>query len=65
MPRPSHPSWLDHSDYTWRRVQVMKFLIGILLLFKISVNKPSDLVHFCLLLCICSSCPIDNNPLFY
>jgi hypothetical protein len=20
MPRPSHPSWLDHSNYTWRRV---------------------------------------------
>jgi hypothetical protein len=27
MPRPSHPSWLDYSNYTWRRVQVMKFLI--------------------------------------
>jgi hypothetical protein len=26
MPRPSHPSWLDYSNYTWRRVQVMKFL---------------------------------------
>jgi hypothetical protein len=23
MPRPSHPSLLDHSNYTWRRVQVM------------------------------------------
>jgi hypothetical protein len=23
----SHPSWLDHSNYTWRRVQVMKLLI--------------------------------------
>jgi hypothetical protein len=22
-----HPSWLDHSNYTWRRVQVMKLLI--------------------------------------
>jgi hypothetical protein len=27
MPRPSHPSWLDNSNYTWRRVQVMKLLI--------------------------------------
>jgi hypothetical protein len=27
MPRPSHPSWLDYSNYTWRRVQVMKLLI--------------------------------------
>jgi hypothetical protein len=26
MPRPSHPSSLDYSNYTWRRVQVMKFL---------------------------------------
>jgi hypothetical protein len=24
MPRPSHPPWLDHSNYTWRRIQVMK-----------------------------------------
>jgi hypothetical protein len=23
----SHPPWLDHSNYTWRRVQVMKLLI--------------------------------------
>jgi hypothetical protein len=22
MPRPSHPSWLHHSNYTWRRVQI-------------------------------------------
>jgi hypothetical protein len=21
---PSYPPWLDHSNYTWRRVQVMK-----------------------------------------
>jgi hypothetical protein len=27
MPCTSHPSWLDHSNYTWRRVQVMKLLI--------------------------------------
>jgi hypothetical protein len=27
MPRPSYPSLLDYSNYTWRRVQVMKFLI--------------------------------------
>jgi hypothetical protein len=26
MPHPSHPSSLDHSNYTWRRVQVMKLL---------------------------------------
>jgi hypothetical protein len=23
----SHPPWLDHSNYTWRRVEVMKLLI--------------------------------------
>jgi hypothetical protein len=27
MPCPSNPPWLDHSNYTWRRVQVMKLLI--------------------------------------
>jgi hypothetical protein len=27
MPCPSHSRWLDNSDYTWRRVQVMKLLI--------------------------------------
>jgi hypothetical protein len=26
MPRSSHPSGLEYSNYTWRRVQVMKFL---------------------------------------
>jgi hypothetical protein len=24
---PSHPSWLHHSTYTWRRAQIMKLLI--------------------------------------
>jgi hypothetical protein len=24
---PSHPPWLNHSNYTWRKVQVMKLLI--------------------------------------
>jgi hypothetical protein len=24
---PSHPPWLDHSNYVWRRVQIMKLLI--------------------------------------
>jgi hypothetical protein len=27
MHRSSHPSWFDYSNYTWRRVQVMKLLI--------------------------------------
>jgi hypothetical protein len=27
MPCPLHPPWLDDSNYTWRRVQVMKLLI--------------------------------------
>jgi hypothetical protein len=27
MPRPFHPSWLDYSNRTWGRVQVMKLLI--------------------------------------
>jgi hypothetical protein len=27
MSCPSHPHWLDHSNYIWRRVQVIKLLI--------------------------------------
>jgi hypothetical protein len=27
MPCPSLLLWLDHSNYTWRRVKVMKLLI--------------------------------------
>jgi hypothetical protein len=27
MPCTSHPHWFDHSNYIWRRVQVMKLLI--------------------------------------
>jgi hypothetical protein len=27
IPCLSHPPWLDHSNYTWHRVQVMKLLI--------------------------------------
>jgi hypothetical protein len=27
MPCPSHHSWLDHSNCTWRRVQFLKFHI--------------------------------------
>jgi hypothetical protein len=26
MLHPSNPSWLDYSNYTWRRVQVLKLL---------------------------------------
>jgi hypothetical protein len=26
MPRPCNPPWLDHSNYTWRRVEIMKLL---------------------------------------
>jgi hypothetical protein len=28
MPCPSHPRLLDHSNFTWRRVQAMKLLIN-------------------------------------
>jgi hypothetical protein len=27
MSYPSHPPWLDYSNYTWKRVEVMKLLI--------------------------------------
>jgi hypothetical protein len=27
IPCSSHPPWLDHSNYTWRRIHIMKLLI--------------------------------------
>jgi hypothetical protein len=40
MPSPSNPLWLCHSNYTWRRVQVMKLLIMLSLhLFDPNVLK--------------------------
>jgi hypothetical protein len=41
MPRPYHSSWLDLSNYSWRRVQVMKYftiLYYFICLFCIDVN---------------------------
>jgi hypothetical protein len=32
MPCPAHPPWLDHSIYTWRRVQIMKWLNEVTLI---------------------------------
>jgi hypothetical protein len=31
MSRPPHPPWLDYSNYTWRRVQIVKLFIMTLL----------------------------------
>jgi hypothetical protein len=30
IPWPSHTPWLDRSNYTWRRVQVMKLVIMLI-----------------------------------
>jgi hypothetical protein len=45
MPCPSHPPWLDHSNYTWRRVQVMK-LFGRYAVW-ISIRTPTALTNTC------------------
>jgi hypothetical protein len=42
MPYPSHLPWLDHSNYIWWRVQVMKLLLALLLqvhLFQMSRTR--------------------------
>jgi hypothetical protein len=53
-PCPSHPHWLDHSNYMWRWVQVMKILIipniSTLLLFHPSWDQ------------IFSSAPCSQTP---
>jgi hypothetical protein len=38
---PPHPPWLDHSNYTWRKVEVVKLLIMRF--------SPSSCASFCLL----------------
>jgi hypothetical protein len=54
MPFPSHHPWLDHSNKTWRRVQVMKLLMMQLSPFSRSVRSVrsryvhSVLQHLCL-----------------
>jgi hypothetical protein len=41
MPCPSHPPWHGHSNYNWRRVQVMKlyFLKHLWMYVTLSVEK--------------------------
>jgi hypothetical protein len=46
MPCSSHPPWLDYSNYSWRRVQVMKFLIMQFRLSKESVQVRGFLRSF-------------------
>jgi hypothetical protein len=38
IPRPSHPPRLDHSNYTWRRVQITKLLV-MMQLFHLPVTS--------------------------
>jgi hypothetical protein len=47
MPCPSHPPWLDHSNYVWRGVQVMTLIIMqfpplkiLLTLFNLEFQQP-------------------------
>jgi hypothetical protein len=48
MPCPPHPPWLDRSNYTWRRVQVMKLLIcpSAYILYRIIFLYPLVLRRF-------------------
>jgi hypothetical protein len=62
MPHPSHSSWRDNSNYTWRGVQVMKLLI--MQFSPTSVNSPlfgpnilNTLISNTLSLCSSSSFP--------
>jgi hypothetical protein len=44
MPHPSHPPWLDNSNYTWQTIQVMNAdHINILSLFKCSLKMETDI----------------------
>jgi hypothetical protein len=47
MARPSHPPRLDYSNYTWRRVQLTKLLVGIILTIHLLRQDPSCEKAFC------------------
>jgi hypothetical protein len=40
MPCLFHPSWHDHSNYTWRKVQVMKLLNIVTWRLKAEMAEP-------------------------
>jgi hypothetical protein len=52
---PAHPPWFDHSNYTWRRVQVMRLLINTIL-SKLLPFHPSS---------CCASLTLINNILSF
>jgi hypothetical protein len=54
MPCPSHPPWLDHSNYVWQRVQVMKLLIMQFPQFLLWHHLSSDIIF--------SSAPCSQTP---
>jgi hypothetical protein len=45
MTCPSHPSWLDHSKYTWQRVQVIMLLLCSFLQPSVTSSLFSSNIH--------------------
>jgi hypothetical protein len=45
MPCPSHPPWLDHSNYTWRRVRIVK-LPQHIIAYGIAVGEQTHIRNF-------------------
>jgi hypothetical protein len=68
MACPPHPPWLDPSNYTWRRVQVMKLLIMQFLQppFTLALFGPNILLStlFSNTLSLCSSLKV-RDQLYY
>jgi hypothetical protein len=57
IPCPSYPSWLDHSNYILRRVQVMKFLIMQFFSHFLSLHLSSVWIFF--------TAPCSQTPSVY
>jgi hypothetical protein len=55
--RPSHPPWLDRSNFTWRRVKITKIL-PYRVFSTISSLYPSSVQIF-------SSAPFSQTPPVY
>jgi hypothetical protein len=63
MPCPSHPPWLDHSNYVWRGVHVMKPLVMQFSPVTSSLFGPNILLStlFSNILSLCSSFNVRDH----
>jgi hypothetical protein len=63
MPRPSHPHRLHYSNYTWRRVQIVKLRYSVSSILRLPPLGPDILLNtlFSNTLSLCSSLNVRDK----